>query len=155
MLKNCYLLALLSFALLVSTPLFFSPVDCKNPSAGQVQHIVAFRYATDVTSEQKGKIMDTYFSLKDRCVNQTTNQPYILSFNGGYPNSPEGFDQHMEQIYIVTFKNVEDRNYFVGRPFHYPYDPLHDAFKNMVGKYLLQPIAEGLIVMDFSVLNKP
>ncbi|KAL9654126.1 hypothetical protein ABK040_016472 [Willaertia magna] len=126
-----------------------------NPSEGQVKHIVAFRYAQNVTKTEKDFIMSSYFSLKEKCVNTTTNQPYILSFDGGYPNSPEGFDQHMEQIYIVTFRNVEDRNYFVGRPFHFPFDPAHDAFKNLVGKYLRMPISEGLIVMDFNVLNKP
>ncbi|EFC48501.1 predicted protein [Naegleria gruberi] len=130
-------------------------IHAENPHAGQVQHIVAFRYEANVTQSDKDQIMKTYFSLKERCVNPETHQPYILSFDGGYPNSPEGFDQKMEQIYIVTFKNVQDRDYFVGRPFHFPYDPLHDAFKNFVGPFLRKPIETGLIVMDFQVLNKP
>jgi hypothetical protein len=45
---------------------------------------------------------------------------------------------------------VEARNYFVGRPFHFPYDPHHDAFKQFVGP-LLDP-KDGVIVFDFTVL---
>ncbi|KAG2388185.1 hypothetical protein C9374_001035 [Naegleria lovaniensis] len=156
MLQHSLLLLGLSFLLMVvTTSIGMNVVWGANPESGHVKHIVAFRYAQNVTQVEKDLVMKTYFSLKDRCVLPTNGKPYILAMDGGYPNSPEGFDQHMEQIYILTFKNVADRDYFVGRPFHYPYDPLHDAFKKMVGPYLRTPISEGLIVMDFTVLNEP
>jgi hypothetical protein len=127
----------------------------KNPDSGLVHHFVAFRFnETIVTPSQKRQVMDTYLALKNKCVDADGN-PYIVSFDGGFPNSKEGFQQGMEQSYIVTFKNVADRDYFVGRPFHYPYDPAHDAFKTYVGPLLRQPINEGLIVIDFSVLDQP
>lgn len=53
--------------------------------------------------------------------------------------------------YIVTFSSVADRDYFVGRPFHYPYDPHHDAFKQFVGPLLDKE--DGVIVFDFTVLS--
>lgn len=62
-----------------------------------------------------------------------------------------GLDQKMQQGYIVSFSSVEDRNYFVGRPFHFPYDPHHDAFKQFV-KPFLNP-DDGVFVFDFTVLN--
>ncbi len=149
--------------------------------------------------------METYTSLQWKCVNDTTGELYIVSFDTGFPNSPEGKDQGMQQgIFffislsffnpssspplphhsfhyittpslrhryyhhlhdiiisslicicddvallgnIVTFKSVEARNYFVGRPYHYPYDPYHDAFKTYVA-----PLLAGIIVFDFTVL---
>ena len=51
--------------------------------------------------------------------------------------------------YIVTFKNVADRDYYVGRPFHTPYDPNHDAFKTFVGPLLDK---NGAFVFDFNDL---
>lgn len=57
----------------------------------------------------------------------------------------------------MTFESIEARNYFVGRPFTYPYDPYHDAFKQFVGPLLYQSTGPtdcgtGVIVIDFSVL---
>jgi hypothetical protein len=52
--------------------------------------------------------------------------------------------------YISTFSSVADRNYFVGRPFYFPYDPYHDSFKQFVGPLLAA--TDGVFVFDFSVL---
>jgi hypothetical protein len=41
--------------------------------------------------------MTVYRSLLHKCVNTTTGRPYIVSFDAGFPNSPEGKDQGMEQ----------------------------------------------------------
>ncbi len=54
--------------------------------------------------------------------------------------------------YTVSFASEDARNYFVGRPFYNPYDPYHDAFKQFVGPLLYQPVHQGLIVFDFTVL---
>lgn len=119
--------------------------------AGFVRHIVTFRFNETVTAQQQAEIMSNYTALKDICT-LPNGQLYIVSFEGGIPNSREGFQQQMQQAYIVSFKNIHDRDYFVGRPFTTPYDPHHDAFKKYVGPFLRQPIETGLIVIDFTVL---
>jgi hypothetical protein len=120
--------------------------------AGQVQHIVLFRFKDNVTQAQKKQVMVEYGSLKEKCVSPSTKRPYILSFDAGLPNSPEGFDQKMEQGYILTFNNVTDRDYFVGQDHKYPFDPVHDNFKKFVVPLLRET---GSIVFDFTVLPKP
>jgi len=124
----------------------------KNKNAGLVRHFVAFRFNSSVTYTQKNEVRVKYTNLKHICVNATTGLPYIVSFDAGLPNSLEGFDQKMEQGYVVTFSSVEDRNYFVGKPFQPSFDPFHDAFKAYVGPLLYKPIEMGLIVFDFTVL---
>lgn len=145
-----------------------------NPDAGLVRHFVAFRFADNVSAALQEEVQERYFALQKLCVNQTTGLPYIVAFDGGAPNSLEGKQQNMTQYvfllpicamrahpliraYIVTFESVDARNYFVGRPFTYPYDPYHDAFKQFVGPLLYQSTGPtdcgtGVIVIDFSVL---
>ncbi len=126
-----------------------------NPNVGLVRHVVIFRFADFVTPQQKDSVVVNYTSLKTKCVNPVTYQPYIVSFDAGLANSKEGFDQHMEQLFVVTFQNEADRDYFVGRPFQQQYDPYHDAFKAFVGPFLRTPIETGLFVFDFTVGNTP
>lgn len=46
--------------------------------------------------------MTVYTALQYECVNQTTGELYIVSFDAGYANSPEGKDQGMQQgIYFI------------------------------------------------------
>lgn len=111
-----------------------------NPNTGLVRHFVTFRFANNVSAALQEEVQQRYFALQKLCVNQTTGLPYIVSFDGGAPNSLEGMQQNMTQYvswrpickerahalaraYIVTFASIEARNYFVGRPFTYPYDP--------------------------------
>jgi hypothetical protein len=123
--------------------------------AGQVQHIVLFRFKDTVTPDQKKQVMSEYMALKQKCVSPVTKKPYMVSFDAGFPNSPEGFDQKMEQGYILTFNSTSDRDYFVGQDHRYPFDPNHDKFKAFVGPFLRQPIETGLVVFDFTVLPLP
>eukprot|EP01087_Luapelamoeba_hula_P011293 TRINITY_DN3051_c0_g2_i1.p1 TRINITY_DN3051_c0_g2~~TRINITY_DN3051_c0_g2_i1.p1 ORF type:complete len:170 (-),score=27.26 TRINITY_DN3051_c0_g2_i1:117-581(-) len=126
--------------------------SAQQDDAGLVRHIVTFRFKTSVSDQERAEVMSTYRALQFKCVNRTTHKPYIVSFDAGFPNSKEGQDQGQEQGYIVTFKNVEDRNYFVGRPYTYPYDPYHDAFKTYVGPLLNTTHGTGVFVFDFTVL---
>jgi hypothetical protein len=116
---------------------------------GPVRHFVAFQFQPNVTEAVVSTVVQKYLALKDLCVDPATNQTYIVSFVGGRPNSKEGFQHGMRVAFISTFPNVYFRDYFVGRPFTTPYDPYHDAFKAFVGPLLLQPIQDGLIVVDF------
>ena len=127
-------------------------VNISNPNAGVVRHMVAFRFTNETTVDEAFAVQQMYLNLGVIC--RKDGAPYILSFDGGYPNSKEGFQQSMDQVYISTFSSVDDRDYFVGRPITYPYDPDHDRFKAFVAPYLYLPIAEGLIVLDFEVLDQ-
>jgi len=139
-----------TIALIMCTMAQFT--KAQNPE-GLVRHIVSFRFKDNVTLTQQSYIISNYTSLKHKCVDPISNQPYIVSFDAGIPNSREGFQQLMQQVYIVTFKSTADRDYFVGKPWTIPFDPVHDAFKNYVGPFLREPIETGLIVIDFTVLK--
>eukprot|EP01113_Clastostelium_recurvatum_P018706 TRINITY_DN22030_c0_g1_i1.p1 TRINITY_DN22030_c0_g1~~TRINITY_DN22030_c0_g1_i1.p1 ORF type:complete len:147 (+),score=31.92 TRINITY_DN22030_c0_g1_i1:90-530(+) len=139
------------YLVLISLMVCFATISAQsNPSAGLVRHVVTFRFLANVTAEERADVMTTYRALQHKCVNQTTGLPYIVSFDAGFPSSPEGKDQGMNQGYIVTFSSVADRNYIVGEPFYHPFDPYHDAFKKFVGP-LLDP-QDPVFVFDFSVL---
>ena len=43
------------------------------------------------------EVMVQYTALQNECVNATTGELYIVSFDAGFPNSPEGKDQGMQQ----------------------------------------------------------
>jgi hypothetical protein len=124
-------------------------VGLSSAKQGQVQHFVAFRFLPSVGPSQQQEVMDRFLALKQLCRNATTGLPYIASLDAGYANSPEGADQKMQEGFIVTFNSVADRDYYVGRPFYFPYDPHHDAFKQYVGPLLDK---NGVYVFDFTVV---
>lgn len=142
-------LMLLFFLFITCDVVVASKVDYSSSSSGPVHHFVSFRFTASTSQRMIQKLVSGYMALKDACVDPITNQTYIVNFLGGSPNSVEGFQQQMQVAFVVTFPNVYYRNYFVGRPFTTPYDPHHDAFKTLIAPYLYQPIAEGLIVIDF------
>lgn len=122
------------------------PIPPRTKNDTLIYHFVSFRFFDNVTQAQRDEVGDKYRQLFALC-------PYIVDFKGGIPNSHEGFQQMMDQAYVLTFKSIADRDYFVGRPFSQSYDPYHDAFKAMVGPLLRKPIDEGLIVVDFQNIN--
>lgn len=132
----------------ISASVVINPI---NPNSGLVRHFVSWRFLDGTSEQQSNEIMSNYTSLFNKCINPITGESYILSFDAGIPNSMEGFQRNLTQAFIVTFKSVEDRNYFVGRPFTFPYDLFHDLFKSYVGQYLYKPIQDGLTVIDFIV----
>jgi hypothetical protein len=119
-------------------------------NAALVRHVVAWRFTANTTQAEADEVAARYLNLFNIC-RLPSGEPYIISLDGGTPNSKEGFQQSMQQVFIMTFSSVADRDYFVGRPLTYPFDPDHDQFKEFVGKYLHQPVHEGLIVLDFVV----
>jgi len=90
--------------------------------------------------------MYRFWQLKDLCVRPGTNTRYVVTLTAGLADSPEGKDQNMTQGYLVQFSSVDDRNYYVGRPFFKDYDPHHDAFKAFVG-----PLLDDVFVFDYII----
>jgi len=118
-------------------------------------HLVMFKFKSTVNDTIQQQVMDTYLSLYNKCVLPNGKQ-YINLMTGGYNNSMEAHDQGFTQGYTVVFSSVQDRDYFVGRPYTTPYDPLHDAFKAYVGPLLdcgnSVNCNQGVFVFDYSAV---
>lgn len=119
----------------------------------EIQHVVVFQYKPTVTIQQKNDIMQRFLALKD--ASKKDNKPYIVSIVGGESrNSIEGLDRGFDQTFIVTFKNREDFEYYIGKPFYSPFDHAHDQFKNDVQSFLAvneKGETTGVMVFDFEV----
>jgi hypothetical protein len=116
-----------------------------------IQHIVVVKYQANVDAGTKATIARRFLSLKD--VAKRDGQNYIVSVTGGQAVSKEGFDQQLEQAFIVTFKNTTDRDYFVGKPYQNTMDPDHLALATIVEPLLRRDVdgkVTGLLVFDFN-----
>ena len=115
-----------------------------------IRHVVSFKYKPGVSAEVKADIAKRFIALKDAA--QRDGAPYIVSIAGGAAISREGFDQGLEQAFIVTFKNTQDRDYFVGKPYREAMDPHHQALAEQVTPLLAADASgkpTGLFVFDF------
>jgi hypothetical protein len=116
-----------------------------------VQHIVVFKYKADVSAAKKAEIATRFLALKD--LGKRDGQSYIVSITGGKAISKEGFDQGLEQGFVVTFRNEADRNYFVGKPYAAAMDPVHQALAQDVMPLVATDSAGklvGVFAFDFN-----
>ncbi|TGJ80267.1 hypothetical protein E0Z10_g8502 [Xylaria hypoxylon] len=104
-----------------------------------VNHLVLFQFKAEVSTESVDKIYTGMLSLKDACLRDGTQKPYIKSLTGGKDNSPEGQQNGIQYAFVVEFDNEDDRNFYVHE------DKAHKAF---VAK--LMPILEKAVVVDYS-----
>lgn len=117
----------------------------------EVLHFVAFKYKSEVSDSQKKSVVSKFLALKH--LSKRAGKNYILSIEAGKANSKEGFDQGMEQGFIVKFKSEVDRDYYVGKPFASEFDPAHEEFKQHVGPLLSfdkNGKLDGVYVFDFN-----
>src|SRR5882724_12491989 len=122
-----------------------------SPVFADIHHIVVFRFKSDVTEAQKAGIAARFFALKD--LAKRNGHRYIVSITGGKAISKEGFDQGLEQAFVVTFKNESDRNYFVGKPYADTMDPVHETLAKVVVPLVAADSTgkpTGLFVFDFN-----
>jgi stress responsive alpha/beta barrel protein len=104
-----------------------------------------------VPAEKKAEFATRFLALKD--LAKRNGQTYIISITGGKAASKEGFDQGLEQAFVVTFKNEADRNFFVGKPYSDEMDPAHEALVQIVVPLVAVDSAgklTGLFVFDFN-----
>src|SRR5882757_8982567 len=135
----------------VGIPALLATVFFAGASFANIQHIVVFRYKAGVSAQQKAEIATKFLALKD--LAKRNGQTYIVSITGGKAISKEGFDQGLEQAFVVTFKNEADRNFFVGKPYSNAMDPVHQALVQVVVPLVAVDSAgklTGLFVFDFS-----
>jgi hypothetical protein len=121
---------------------------------GAVRHLVFFRYKPSVTRLQRDEMAQKFLALRN--LARKDGQPYVVSIDTGIANSLEKADQGMSDGFLVTFRSVADRDYYVGQPYAtapYPakFDPAHDAFKKALGKsgYLDDSAPNPVFVFDF------
>ncbi|OAL49896.1 dabb-domain-containing protein [Pyrenochaeta sp. DS3sAY3a] len=101
-------------------------------------HIVLFEWKDSTNQAQIDEACNRMLSLKDKCLDVASQQPYIRSFTGGRNNSPEGFAGAFTHGFVVEFASAEDRDYYVNK------DPAHQDFIKFAGG-----IAQGVKVVDY------
>lgn len=121
------------------------------PTSKTIRHIVLFKYKDGVTKAQKDEVIAKFLALKQ---SKKDGKTYIRDIEYGYQNSKEGVSRGYEIAFLVTFNSLEDRDYYVGKPFiteEGKFDSLHDAFKTFVGPLLATE--NGVLVYDYDALK--
>ncbi len=115
--------------------LFAGSIAQAEDKAALLRHIVAFNFTAETGVEQKQQVTKEFLKLK-------TLIPSIVSLEAGLNNSTEGLNHGFTHVFIVSFKNLEDRENYVYR------NPFHEKFKALVGP-LLGGDSSRVIVLDF------
>ena len=76
-------------------------------------HIVIFKFAPDASKILIDDICTRMLALRRECVQPETKENYIVSLEGGKDVSLEGKHKGYTHIFVVTFANETDRNYYV------------------------------------------
>lgn len=117
----------------------------------EIKHIVVFKYKPTITPQQKQEVMKRFLALKEE--SKKDGKSYIISLIGGdCTGSLERLTRDFEHSFIITFKNQDDFNYYLGEPFASPFDQAHDDFKKFVGPFLSVDESgqtNGAMVFDF------
>jgi hypothetical protein len=99
-------------------------------SDGPVRHIVHFKFKATATPAQIKEVTDAFSALK-------TKISVVESLEWGTNVSPEGFDKGFTHAWLVSFKNIADRDTYLAHP-------AHKAFVQV-----LMPILDEAMVVDF------
>ncbi|NEN04993.1 Dabb family protein [Diaminobutyricibacter tongyongensis] len=113
---------------------------------GRTTHIVLFRYRPDVTDAQRSKIARRFHALAQT---ERNGEPYIASIRSGDQCSGETAPGGHDRAFIVMFRSLGDRNFYVGEPVFSDREHLdiaHAEFKEFVGPFLAE---DGALVFDF------
>ncbi|KDQ49757.1 hypothetical protein JAAARDRAFT_200590 [Jaapia argillacea MUCL 33604] len=103
-------------------------------SSGPVIHIVSFKYKNVDDAPEASR---RFKALMTECKFHD-GKPYILSLVAGSNNSPEEGSKGLEHTFIVTFPNLETRDYYLD------VDVTHQEFKKYIG-----PLVEDKFKFDF------
>lgn len=110
-------------------------------NAGLVRHYVAFKYTENTTLAQQAYFFDKLLLIQYKCLNKTTGLPYIIAEDGGYSDSPEGFNDNMTQGFIFTFASFEVRDYF------FTEETVHLAYIKEITPHLA-----GIFMLDYEIV---
>ncbi|KAI1761487.1 hypothetical protein GGR53DRAFT_23813 [Hypoxylon sp. FL1150] len=108
-----------------------------------VTHIVSFQFKEGSSPSLVKELVDRMFALKDTCLHPKTGKPYIVSASGGRDNSVQGLQNGLTHVFVVNFKDKEDRNYYAQE------DPVHLEFVKWSGDVVSQVLAIDYADGDF------
>lgn len=99
-----------------------------------VQHVVLFRFRTDLASSAVEAIFQELRGFRDSI-------PGITDFQGGAYNSPEGLAQGFTHGFTMTFADAAARDFYLPHP-------LHQALVQRLLP-MLEGGVEGVLAFDF------
>ena len=102
----------------------------KPAKAGDLMHVVSFKFKATAKPEQIDAVVEAFRALKKKI-------PQIKSFSWGTNVSPEKHDKGFTHGFVLTFKTAKDRD-------EYLVHPDHQAFGKLVG-----PVLEDVFVIDY------
>jgi hypothetical protein len=102
-------------------------------SAGQVRHVVVFKYRAGTTDAQMRQVTAALAALKDRI-------PGIVSFEHGVNHSPENLNKGFTHTYLITFTDAKARDAYLPHPDH-------QAFGKLLGSL---GVLEDVFVVDYT-----
>ena len=158
--------AIKSFAFGLSFIILVSSMSCHNDDmqfntlqsqeTERIEHLVLFKFKSSVTVQQKQDVVDRFMALNNSLKD---GKPYV-KIEYGIQNSKVAAKGNYDVGFRVTFKSLEDRDYYVGKidgqltPT--TFDQMHDDFKNFVGPLLdlNDPNTDGVLVFDFKSNEK-
>lgn len=102
-------------------------------SAGQVRHVVVFKYKAGTTDAQIQQVTTALAALKERI-------PGIVSFEHGVNHSPESHSKGFTHVYFITFTDAKARDAYLPHP-------EHQAFGKLLGSL---GVLEDVFVVDYT-----
>lgn len=102
------------------------------PAAGQVRHVVVFKYRQGASEAQIQEVTNAFRALQDSI-------PGIVAFEHGVNNSPEGKNLGFTHVYLLTFEDEAARDAYLPHP-------QHQAFGQLLGRL---GVLEDAFVVDY------
>lgn len=109
-----------------------APPAEKYSHAGQLRHVVLFKFKEGTSKEDIEKIEKAFAALPAKI-------PQIAGFEWGTDCSKENLSQGFTHCFILTFKSEKDRDEYLPHP-------EHQAFAK-----LLRPYLDKVLVIDYIV----
>lgn len=97
-----------------------------------LRHVVSFKFTQEATDSEINSLIQDFEGLQNQI-------PQIKAFEWGLNNSPEGLDQGMTHIFLLTFENEKGRDEYLPHP-------AHKAFGDKHG-----PIIDDVFVVDYTI----
>ncbi|KAF8427959.1 stress responsive A/B barrel domain-containing protein [Tirmania nivea] len=98
-------------------------------SSGLVYHFVGIKFLDSLPQAKITEICSKFTALAETC-RDPNGERYIVAIHAGSNNSPENSSGGISHAFIVIFKDLADRDYYVFR------DPEHDSFKLYLAEFI-------------------
>ena len=100
------------------------------PTAPMLRHVVLFKFKDDAAPADVKKVEDAFRALAGKIK-------LIKDFEWGKNSSPEGLNQGLTHVFLVTFSSDKDRDAYLVHPDH-------QAFVEV-----LKPYLDKVTVLDY------